>query len=295
MIDFTLLPTRKKAYGGANGSKLSIIYRDELWMLKLPSHAPRNENLSYSNSSLSEYLGCHIFNMLEVPAQDTMLGIYSYEGITRPVVACKDFTTPNTVFMDFASVKNRIVDSLSNGYGTEIDDILETIQKQTVIDQTILSERFWDMFIIDAFIGNWDRHNGNWGFIYNQMSDEVSLAPVFDCGSALYPQLDDVLAKKILSSKKEMIARVYDMPTSAINFNGKRINYQKFIAEHAYPECDKALQRIVPRINMADISSLIEKSEVGSETIKSFLIKILELRKNIILDASLPSVKANLV
>ena len=35
MLDFTNLPTKKKAYGGVNGSKLSIIYNDELYMLKL--------------------------------------------------------------------------------------------------------------------------------------------------------------------------------------------------------------------------------------------------------------------
>ena len=45
MLDFTSLPTRRKAYGGANGNKLSIIYQGELWMLKLPSHAMKNANL----------------------------------------------------------------------------------------------------------------------------------------------------------------------------------------------------------------------------------------------------------
>lgn len=286
MLDFTSLPTRRKAYGGANGNKLSIIYQGELWMLKLPSHAMKNANLSYSNSSLSEYLGCHIFNMLGIPAQETILGTYTYHGFTRPVVACKDFTTPNTVVMDFTSVKNQIIDSLSNGYGTELDDILETIQKQNVIDQKVLSDHFWDMFVIDAFIGNWDRHNGNWGFLYNQMTDEVSLAPVFDCGSALFPQIDDAMAKRVLSSKKEMMARVYEVPTSSISLKGKRLNYQKFISSHSYVECDMALARIVPRIDMSAIISLIEGTEVGSETLKEFLIKILELRKKLMLDVA---------
>ncbi len=36
MIDFTDFPTRRKAYGGANGNKLSIVIDNELWMLKLP-------------------------------------------------------------------------------------------------------------------------------------------------------------------------------------------------------------------------------------------------------------------
>ena len=65
MIDFTNLPTRKKAYGGANENKLSIIYNDELYMLKSPMHALRNPNLSYTNSCTSEYLGCHILLCLK--------------------------------------------------------------------------------------------------------------------------------------------------------------------------------------------------------------------------------------
>ena len=56
MLDFTNLPTKKKAYGGANGSKLSVIYNDELYMLKLPMHALKKTNLSYSNSWTSVLL-----------------------------------------------------------------------------------------------------------------------------------------------------------------------------------------------------------------------------------------------
>ena len=41
MIDFTSLPTRKKSYGGANGNKICVIINDQLYMLKLPSHAPK--------------------------------------------------------------------------------------------------------------------------------------------------------------------------------------------------------------------------------------------------------------
>ena len=36
MIDFTDFATRRKAYGGTNGNKLTIIIDNELWMLKLP-------------------------------------------------------------------------------------------------------------------------------------------------------------------------------------------------------------------------------------------------------------------
>ena len=54
-----------------------------------------------------------------------------------------------------------MIDSERQGYGTELIDILQTIEEQTLINKEELSERFWDMFIVDALIGNWDRHNGN--------------------------------------------------------------------------------------------------------------------------------------
>lgn len=284
MIDFTNLPTRKKAYGGANGSKLSVIYDNELYMLKLPMHAQKNPNLSYTNSCTSEYIGCHIFNMLGIRAQETLLGKYEYHGKTRIVVACKDFTTPLTSIVDFASVKNQIIDSASNGYGTELSDILDTIERQNSIEPKVLKEHFWNMFVIDAFIGNWDRHNGNWGFLYNQETDDMKIAPIYDCGSALFPQIDDELIKKVLASKAEMNARVYDMPTSAILINGKRINYHKAITSLEYDGCNDAIKRIVPLIDLQKINTLIDSVEQLSELQKEFLRKILKLRKELILD-----------
>lgn len=286
MIDFTNLPTRKKAYGGANGNKLSVVYDGELYMLKLPIHALRNPNLSYTNSCTSEYLGCHIFNMLGVKAQDTLLGTYKYHDKVRTVVACKDFTSPGVVILDFASIKNQIIDSASNGYGTELTDILETIEKQTVVDSKELKEHFWNMFVIDAFIGNWDRHNGNWGFLYNQETDQMEIAPIFDCGSSLFPQIDDDLIKKVISSKVEMNARVYDVPTSSILINGKRANYYKVITSLEYKDCNAAIKRIVPRINLEKINDLIDNTEELSQSQRDFLKKILKLRKEIILDTA---------
>ena len=291
MIDFTNLPVRKKGYGGANGSKLSIVYNNNVYMLKLPMHALKNPNLSYTNSCLSEYLGSHIFNMLGINAQETLLGIYKYHGKVRNVVACKDFTSSNTSFIDFASVKNQIIDSASNGYGTEIKDILDTIEDQNAVDPNKLRDHFWNMFVVDAFIGNWDRHNGNWGFLYSQEKDEMKIAPIFDCGSALFPQIDDDFIKKIISSKAEMNARVYDVPTSAILFNGKRGNYFKIITSLEYEDCNKAIKRIVPRINLDQINLLIDEVELASDLQKVFLKKILKMRKEIILDSTLAKLK----
>ena len=147
MIDFTELPKKKKAYGGANGSKLSVLYNGTQYMLKFPPHPFRNKDMSYANSCISEYIGCHIFEIVKIPVQETILGVYNHQGKEKIVVACRDFTSPGVVLQDFASLKNQVIDSERNGYGTELDDILFSIHEQTAIDPKTLEERFWDMFI----------------------------------------------------------------------------------------------------------------------------------------------------
>ena len=43
MIDFSTLPRRNKTYAGANGSKIAVMYEDELYMLKFPGIARKKQ------------------------------------------------------------------------------------------------------------------------------------------------------------------------------------------------------------------------------------------------------------
>lgn len=287
IIDFTGLPKRNKMYAGANGSKISVIYEGEQYMLKFPPLPTKNKDMSYSNSCFSEYLGCQIYESIGIPVQKTMLGTYTVKGKEKIVVACKDFTSPGITIQDFASLKNQIIDSERNGYGTELSDIMHTFEEQTAIDPVIVSERFWDMFIVDAFIGNWDRHNGNWGFLYDAATDKMELAPVYDCGSSLYPQADDSIMEQVLENDAELKFRIYEIPTSAIMINGKKVKYFDFISSLKNDDCNRALKRIVPRIDMVKINGIIEGTPFITELQKRFYIKMLETRKERILDYSL--------
>lgn len=283
MIDFTDCKQYKKSYSGANGNKKCIEYNGERYMLKFPSSPTRNTELSYTNSCMSEYIGCHIYDFLNIPVQQTLLGTYRTEKSERIVIACKDFVEPGTILQDFGSLKNQIVDSKYNGYGTELSDILDAIDEQQVMEPGLIKERFWDMFVCDALLGNFDRHNGNWGFLYNQFTDEVSLAPVYDCGSCLYPHADEETIQKILSNKRELETRIYNFPTSAVKNNGKKIPYYQYLINTKNADCLKSVSNIYPLINLKKISSFINNIECLTDLQKQFYTTVLNARYELIL------------
>ena len=225
MIDFTNYKTEGKSYGGANGSKKSLFINGELYMLKLPNHNKLNPNLSYMKSAISEHLASTIFNLIGIEAQETILGQYTYHDVTRFVITCKDFEYPYYKFHDFASLRNQIVDSITLGHSTELRDLMEIFEMQSLLKNEDIKKYFWDIFIVDALLENWDRHNGNWGYLWNQNDGSVKLAPVFDNGSSLFPQADEVMMQNVLKNKKELNLRIYDLPKSAITIEGKKINY----------------------------------------------------------------------
>ena len=291
MIDFSTLPRRNKTYAGANGSKIAVMYENELYMLKFPGAARLNKEMSYANGCICEYLGSRIFEIVGIPVQETLLGTFTRKGKETVVVACKDFTTPDTVIQDFASLKNTIIDSEHNGYGTELSDILRAMDEQQAIDPIILKRRFWDMFIVDALIGNWDRHNGNWGFLYNSRTDEMTLAPVFDCGSSLFPQADESIMQAVLDDPAERNARIFKMPLSGIKQDGQKINYYDFIYAGKNPGCNAALKRILPKIDMGRINQLIDDTPYISDLQKRFYKTMIEERREKILVKALQRIR----
>lgn len=280
IIDFTnseIIPTY--LYRGANGKKIGIIYNNEIYMLKFPSIAKNNE-ISYSNSTISEYISCKIFEILGFNTQQTILGIYKLStGEEKIVCACKDFTVNNFILKEFAELKNSIIEGSSqNGYGTDLTEVLNTIEEQKIIENKILREYFWNMFIVDALLGNFDRHNGNWGFLINRENNSVSMSPIFDCGSCLFPQLSDKDMEDFLGNKVEIEKRTYIFPNSALKIDNKKINYYDYISSLKNKECNEALLRIFPKIDINKINNVIDNTPLISNIRKEFYKEILQYR-----------------
>ena len=292
MIDFTNCEINKfKYYGGKNGGKICISYNNEDYMLKFPGI---NEGISehgYSNNCISEYVAGNIIKTLGLKVQDTLLGLYNLNGSAKIVVACKDFTSNGTVLKQFAELKNSQIETSKNGYGTELNEIMETIEEQQIYDVKDLKNFFWNMFIADCLVGNFDRHNGNWGFLINESLKKIEIAPIYDCASCLYPQLTDERISQIINDEAEIDARIFVFPTSALKIKDKKINYFEFISNLENEDCNKALLRIFPKINLEEINSIIDKTPFISDIRKEFYKKIINMRYTKILKYSFEKYK----
>ena len=289
MIDFTSCRViQGRAYNGANGSKIAVEYNGTVYMLKFPPSAEgKTAELSYTNSCISEHIASSIFGMLKIRAQETLLGNFTVKGKVKLVCACKDFTAGGKRLLDFCSIKNTVLDSDSNGSGTELSDVMDTIDKQQYISPKLLREHFWNMFVADALLGNFDRHNGNWGFLYNDITGETEIAPVFDCGSCLLPQADNKIMEKVLSDESELHARVFQFPTSAIKLNGRKINYYDFLSRAENEDAREALKRIVPRIDTEQIDEFIDKVQGISDLQKEFYKRYIKARYDLLIRPAL--------
>ena len=109
----------------------------------------------------------------------------------------------------------------------------------------------------------------NWGFL--KKDNKYTLAPVFDNGSCLYPNMtDEDEMKSIINDEKEVNKRVYEFPTSQIKLNGKKSSYFKVISSLKFKEINESLKRIYPRINLGQIFKLIDDIQIISDIHKEF-------------------------
>lgn len=269
MIDYSRYPDGNRYYSGAERKK-SILVSGKPYLIKFRKNS--REGLKYNH--VSEYLGSHIFSMLGIETQETFLGTYHHEE----VVAIRDFLGEDEIFVPFNGVGDSSLEQNKEKYQYSYDDIIHMLKenvKLTNVEETI--HLFWDMFIVDALIANFDRHGSNWGFIKN--NNQYRLSPVFDNGSCLFPGLntDDKIIT-VLNNPNEIEKRIYQFPTSQIKYCEKKSSYYEIISSLAFEECNHALIRIMERIDMNRINYFIDSITCISDIRKEFYKTILKKR-----------------
>ena len=260
-MDYSIYEISNINYGGSE-RKIGIKIENEYYMIKFQKKTAFGKR----NNHISEYLGSQIFNMLGVTAQETILGTFKDEN----VVVCKDFNIDCYQFVPFNDVGESTIEEDKEKYQYSYEDIMSLLllnKKITNVEEVVSS--FWEIYIIDALLGNFDRHGNNWGFL--KKNNKYEMAPVFDNGSCLFPNMtneDEMIY--IMNSKEETDKRIYSFPTSQIKLNGKKSSYYDVINSLIYKECNEALIKIFKRINIKDIFNLIDDIKSISEVHKSF-------------------------
>lgn len=276
-MDFSKYERSNRYYGGSE-RKLGILIGESEYMLKFQKVTAFGVRYNH----ISEFLGSRIFALLGFSVQEVYLG--TYEG--EPVVACKNFIEQGEQFVPFNDVGESTLDQDKERYQYSYEDIMQMLldnTKLTDVQETI--SLFWDMFIVDALLGNFDRHGSNWGFI--KKDNKYRLAPIFDNGSCLFPAMtEEDIMQKILDSPEETEKRVYEFPTSQIKLHGKKSSYYEVISSLAFPECNAALVRIYERMDLRQIMELLDITEGISEIHRKFYCHMLLERYNKIIKAS---------
>jgi len=130
------------------------------------------------------------------------------------------------------------------------------------------------MFVVDALIGNKDRHLGNWGLL--EKNGELRFAPVYDCGSSLSALLNDIKMQNIMSDPTIFKSQEFNL-ASVYSINGKRIFYHE-IFKKSPDDLIKAIKRIIPKINIDKIHDIIDSTETLSAIRKGYIKKAVSLR-----------------
>lgn len=295
--NFDLLSPSGISYGGHGGSKKGIIIDGDKWFLKYPKSTKSMDvqGLSYSTTPLSEYLGSHIYELVGLETHQTKLG-YANGKI---VVACKDFLDNDEIIIDYNMIKNeydenveRAIEQLSSSSLSDNNHNLEEVL--VIMDKNFyfksipeLKERFWDMFVIDAFISNNDRNEGNWGLVLNKKTNKLRVSPVFDNGASFYNKASDDKLLSIFNDDVKFRQVVYDSSVSIYRINDKLINPLKYIEKMENEDCNSAILRMVSKIDIDKIRRMFDELPeeynglpVLSKVQKEYYIKTLEYRYN---------------
>lgn len=249
-------------YGGDAGRKVGILIDDEPWLLKFPGPTGHlvGSVPSYTSAPLSEYLGSQVYGLLGIPVHETRLGIR--EG--KVVCACRDFVQGSERLVEFRDLKNSLSDdepgfseAPSSGRGVVLADVRAAIHRIPVLAAIpSVSERFWDMFVTDAFIRNIDRNNTNWGILMN--GTPARLAPVYDNGGSFFNKRTERTLESRLTDPEKLRMDAMDVRSCYTDDRGHQIAPLKYLMSAGDEECNAAVLRFMDRYEPACFEELLQ-------------------------------------
>lgn len=284
-------------YGGASGFKDGLIIDGQDWLVKYPKNASnlsRHEEMSYTYGPVSEYLGSHIYELLGYPVHETML----VERRNKIAVACKDFiddaagerlieirTIKNAVNEQLAAILERDFNSTGSSHVVNFEELLLHLEHNEILTNVDgLKELFYDMLVVDIFINNSDRNDGNWGIIRNPGHPDRP-APVFDNGGSFNCKTPDSRLARMMNAENGVKNNILNGITA---FGAENNFLARDVIKMDIPELRQAIVKNVPKIkeNMENIYHLISElpDKACSPVRKEFYKQSLAIRLELILE-----------
>ena len=172
------------------------------WLMKDATHNRRTDGTSYrKGDDWAERIATGVADRLGLPAARTELAVQHGPGETRlgvisksVVAAGEELILGNELLAQPAFRHDRAGYTIS-----AVREALEDVEAPSSGDCELSA---WDVFagylILDALIGNTDRHEENWAIVDSGTSRRI--APTFDHASSLGFQLDDAAKERRLTT-----------------------------------------------------------------------------------------------
>lgn len=198
------------------GSKEKFWFRrdGQLWLFKEARMIKAPAGTFFAGEDWAEKIGTEIAHRLHIPAATVELADYA----GRRGCASLNFTTAAQQLMH----GNEVMAGMLVGYDPElhyrqanhtVDNIIQAVSKMfpKPREHVAVLRQLASYMVLDALIGNTDRHHENWGFLWQvrvhidevtemgRVSKEYDVAPTFDLGSSLGRELLDTKREQIMA------------------------------------------------------------------------------------------------
>ena len=275
IIDVTNAPSSGRVYGGSDTQKLGLRTHGANWMFKFPSKSHR---------AAAEVFGAEVYDILGFPVQETYLARY---GKTSGVI-CKDFCRKGDILQPIESYMTTFLPKnlpdwrarLAHGR-MELETTLLLFREHPAFRRwPEVRERFWDIFLIDALIGNTQRMPSDWG-ILQHADGALKLAPIYDNGAALSPlPSEDDMEDMMMDVNKLYDYAVVQWECSFLDKNGAPIRPFKFLENNADERLQKEFFWLFPKLSQKaeEIINLPMEISVFTDTEKTFYQNVLSAR-----------------
>lgn len=245
LIDVTTWEDDRWSNYGGYTRKIGKISPDgNKWMVKFEKrHSFKSSPLNIFN----QHINSQILRLCGFDAQETFLGTCG----DYLVLCCKNFVPENSKLITFDVFLRQLYNSYELTEFLDLDQFERVIQENEILRpyRNNIVKSFWDMVVLDIFIGNLERTTRDFGYLISK--DNVVSAPLFDNRS-------DGLSHTI-----------------PLRQNGKAIIRDDILFSHSFKEFDDARRRIVPILEnkMELIHNLIYSQECLSESQKEWKIE----------------------